>query len=67
MRGSRAHADYVTRYPPGFDPNFTPAADVTADLAALHKIFVSAKGFDAKEICILNPDFASISPATVSL
>jgi hypothetical protein len=54
-----AHADYVTRYPPGFDPNFAPAADATADLTALHKVFVSAKGFDAKEICILNPDFAS--------
>lgn len=54
-----AHADYLMRYPREFDPGFKPASDVAANLMALHKVFVSAKGFEAKEICILNPDFAS--------
>lgn len=54
-----AHTDYLLRYPDGFDPDFKPIPEVTAELTALLKVFEAAKGFDAREVCFLNPAFAA--------
>jgi hypothetical protein len=52
-----ANLDYITRYPLGFDPNFIPQADVSRDLMSLYQTFLDAQGFDAQDLCILNPSF----------
>ncbi|MBY0566011.1 MAG: hypothetical protein K2P70_01770 [Hyphomonadaceae bacterium] len=54
-----AHTDYLLRYPDGFDPDFKPSPEVTTELTALLRVFEVAKGFDAREICFLNPVFAA--------
>lgn len=54
-----AHTDYLLRYPDGFNPDFRPIPEVTDELAALLKVFAAAKGFDAAEVCFLNPVFAA--------
>lgn len=54
-----AHTDYLLRYPDGFDPDFKPIPEVTTELTALLKVLEAAKGFEAREVCFLNPVFAA--------